>query len=368
MQVILRLIFITFLLAIVGPATLLADEDAKQLISQAYKATKSTESIDDYTSVIDLCQQAQAYKLSEANSKYVKQLLAWALNRRGEALVDQAATLVAAGEPDRAAELDGKALADFEAAVRSDDTRWKAIHNRGVSRALAGNYEEAVEDFSQVVTIKADYVNAWFNRGEIQYELGKFEEAIADYSQALELAPGDFGAYTSRGHSYFQMRKYDAALNDYSSAIDAAPKNAAAHANRGDAHRCLQHWEECAKDFRKAIELNPSSPRGYQGAAWLMVTCPDDRIRNAKLGLQAATKATELASEEDYQILDTLAAAYANAGQFEDAVATISKAIAVAPQTVTPVLTQRLELYSAETPYRETLARTAQAASGTQTE
>lgn len=367
MQIILRLIFVTFLLAVAGPATLLADDDAKQLISQAYKATKSAKTIDDYTSVIDLCQQAQAFELSTANNKYVKQLQSWALNRRGEASVDQAAELVEAGESDRAAELDGKALADFEAAVEADATRWKAIHNRGVSRALTGKYEEAVEDFSQVVAMKADYVNAWFNRGEIQYELGKFEEAIGDYTQALELAPGDFGAYTSRGHSYFQMRQYEAALDDYSNAIDADPKNGAAYANRGDAQRCLQHWEDAAKDFRKTIELSPSSPRGYQGAAWLMATCPDDRIRDAKLGLQAATKAAELAAAGDYQTLDTLAAAYANSGQFDKAAAAISKAIETAPKEVSVVLAQRLELYNAETPYREAHARTARNDSEEQT-
>jgi tetratricopeptide (TPR) repeat protein len=357
MQIIMRSLGVAVLAFV--PTLSFAQDEAKQLIAQAYQKTKSAESLDDFAAVIDLCQQAQAYDLSAANDKYVRQLQAWALNRRGQAFVDQAARLLEEGDAKRAAQFDGKALADFEAAVKHDPTRWKAFHNRGVSYALAGKYKEAIADFSTVIEQKPDYENAWFNRGEIQYELGQFEAAITDYSQALEIEPGDFGAITGRGHAHYQLRQFTAALDDYAAAIELAPDTAAAYSNRGDTYCSLQEWEKAAADYRQAIELDPDSARGYQGAAWLMATCPEERFRNVKLGLQAATKAVELTGEQDYEILDTLAAAYASAGRFEDAVNSMSKAIKLAPPAASAVLAQRLELYNTETPYREPLARTA---------
>lgn len=365
MQIILRSLGVAVLLMALAPTLSLAQSDAKKLIAEAYEKTQSAESQSDFTAVIDLCQQAQAYELSSANDKYLRQLQAWALNRRGQAFVEQAARLLEEGDAERAAQFDGKALADFEAAVKHDQTRWKAFHNRGVSYALAGKYKSAIDDFSMVIELKPDYENAWFNRGEIQYELGQFETAIADYSQALELEPGDFGAVTGRGHAHYQMKQFTAALDDYAAAIRLAPDTASAYANRGDTYRSLQNWEEAAADFRKAIELDPSSARGYQGAAWLMATCPDERFRHVKLGLQAATKAVELTAERDHETLDTLAAAYASAGRFDDAITSVSKAIKLAPASVSSALAVRLELYNAETPYREPIARTASVAGAT---
>ncbi|MBP86003.1 MAG: hypothetical protein CMJ64_04680 [Planctomycetaceae bacterium] len=359
MQIISRSLCVAVLLTAFAPTILLAQDDAKQLITQAYQKTKSAKSVDDLGTVIDLCQQAQAYELSTANDKYVRQLQAWALNRRGETLVAQAAKLSEEGDGDRAALLDVKALADFETAVKNDPTRWKAIHNRGVSYALAGKYDNAIADFSKVIELKPEYENAWFNRGEIQYEVGEFEAAISDYTQAIELLPNDFGAITSRGHAHYQQKQFTAALDDYTMAIELASDNASAYANRGDTYHSLQQWEEAAADFRKAIELDPTSARGYQGAAWLMATCPEERFRNVKLCLQAAVKAAELTAEQDYEILDTLAAAYASAGRFDDAIKSISKAINLAPPSASTALSRRLELYNADTPFREPLAQTA---------
>ena len=254
-------------------------------------------------------------------------------------------------------------MANFEKAVENDETRWKAIHNRGVSYALAGKYEKSITDFTRVIELRPDYPNAWFNRAEIRYELGHFEQAIPDYTKMLELNPDDFGAYTSRGHTYFRVRKFTEALDDYSSAIQLNEANAEAYANRGDAHQKLDNWKEAAADFRRAVELDATLPRAYASAAWLMATCPDEHFRNAELGLQAAQRAIELGSEDNFELLDTLAAAQANAKHFDQAIATVSKAIELAPADASSPLTQRLELYNSQRPYRQQLAQTAQAES-----
>jgi tetratricopeptide (TPR) repeat protein len=355
--------FVVHAIVIASAGLCSGQQDTKSLLASAYQKTQSAKTVADYTAVIDLCQQAEATNLSPEQSKYVRQLASWAYNRLGETFVDQAATALESGDKTRAAEFDTKALANFEKAVANDETRWKAIHNRGVSYALAGKYEKAIADFTSVVELRPDYPNGWFNRAEIRYELGHFEQAITDYTKTLELTPSDFGSHTSRGHAYFQLRKFTEALADYTAAIKLDETNAEAYANRGDAYQKLEQWKEAASDFRRAVEIDPTLPRAYASAAWLMATCPDEQFRNADLGLQAARRAVELSSEDSFELLDTLAAAEANANRFEEAVATVTKAIELAPATAASPLAERLALYNGKLPFRQQQGQTAQAAS-----
>ena len=75
--------------------------------------------------------------------------------------------------------------------------------------------------------------------------------------------------------------------------------------------------KRAATDYRGAVEIDPNLARAYQGAAWLMATCPDEKFRNQKVALQAAKKAIEIGGDDNARFLDTLAAAYADTGQFE---------------------------------------------------
>lgn len=351
---------VLFAISIAIPRSSFGQLDTASLLASAYQKTQTAKTISDFTAVIDLCQQAEATSLTPEQGKYVRQLASWAYNRRGEAYVDQAASALESSDKAKAAELDAKALANFEKAVSNDETRWKAIHNRGVSYALAGKYEKSIADFTRVIELRPDFPNGWFNRAEIRYELGHFEQAIPDYAKALELSPDDFGAHTSRGHTYFRMRKFTEALADYTAAVELDDANAEAYANRGDAYQKLEQWKEAAFDFRKAVELDPKHSRAYAAAAWLMATCPDEQFRNAELALQAAQRAIELGSDDDFELLDTLAAAQANANRFDDAIASVSKAIELAPATAADPLADRLELYASKLPFRQQHAQTAQ--------
>jgi len=329
-------------------------------VEKAFNRTKSATTLQDYAEVILLCEQAQAQELTAKDKEYLERLSSWAYNRRGEARTALAAEALDDGDEKQAAELDGRALADFEAAVRQDPARWKALHNRGVSYAVARKYELAIADFSGVIELQSGYANAWFNRGEIRYELGQLNEALGDYTQAIRLSKErDVGAFTSRGHAYFRLRRFRESLNDYNRAVQLTSSSADSYANRGDAYQSLGMWELAAADFRRAIDLDPKSSRAYQSAAWLMATCPDNRYRNVQLAVQAANRAVSLLKQSDYRYLDTLAAAQANAGQFDEAKTTLANAIDSAPQSDLPTLRKRLELYNAQQPYRQDRTQTA---------
>jgi tetratricopeptide (TPR) repeat protein len=237
--------------------------------------------------------------------------------------------------------------------LRLDTKRWKTWHNRAVSKAIAGKYQDAIADFGKVIELKPDHANAWFNRGEILYDLGQIDQAIKDYTESIRLNPQDAGAYTSRAHSYFRSGQPQVALADYNAAIELAPDNADLLTNRGDALQSLGKWLEAAADLNAAINLNRNSPRVLQSAAWLMATCPDPDVRKAELAVQAAEKAVELSGKPDARYLDTLAAAYANANRFPEAIAKITAAIQQAPTEQAAILKKRLELYQQKQPYRQ---------------
>ncbi len=338
-------------LATVGQEPAAEPRSPESLLREAYAKTKTASNVAAYDQIIDLCQQAQQAKPSAEVAAYANQLAAWAHNRRGEVSADRAEELAKQDQRTKAAELDAQALADFETAIKLDATNWKALHNRAVSRALAGRTDEALADFRRVVELKADYANAWFNIGEIHAQRGEYDQAIANYARAIEIKPDD-ETCLRRGHAYRQLGKFREALADYDQAAKLAPDKLEPLLRRGDVHRRLGQWQLAAEDYRRAVASDHRSGRAYQSAAWFLATCPVERYRNAELAVQAAEKALELDGDANVKYLDTMAAAYANAGQFEKACQTLSRIVESAPAEA-EWLRQRLELYRRHQPYRE---------------
>lgn len=329
------------------------EPDSGPSVHDVYDKTKTAKTVEDFSRILQDCRTLRQTDLSDANAEYLVRLTSYVLNSRGEVYASQATELQEKGDTEASSEIDGLALADFEESVKRNPQYHKALHNRGVSYAVRGEYEKAIADFSRTIEIKADYPNAWFNRAEIRYELGRYEEALSDYSRVITLNRSDAGAFTSRGHTYFQLGRYDRALEDYDRAVRMAPDNAVAYADRGDAHRSLGRWRQANSDYRDAIRRDGKSSRIYQSAAWLLATCPDARYRNAETGLQAAQRAIRLGNDQDFRLLDTLAAAHANAGQFDKARETVQRAIQLAPEDEVEVLQRRLKLYQGDRPYRQ---------------
>ncbi|MBX7073362.1 MAG: tetratricopeptide repeat protein [Pirellulales bacterium] len=307
-------------------------------LQQAYELSKTAKTAAELTRMIELCDSALAANLEGQFARYGKQLISWAHNERGEVLAEQGR-----GE---------EALADFEKSLQYDSTRWKALHNRAISYALAGLYDQSLADFDATIKLKPNYANAYFNRGELLYDRGEYQQAVEDYSRAIRLAPRDSEAYNSRGHAWYKQGNFDRAVADYNRALQLEPENAAAYVNRGDTYADRGQYGQAASDYRAAIRINPNLGRAYQSTAWLMATCPDERFRHREHAVTAAKKALEL-DGENYRYLDTLAAAYANAGDYATAAQTVTSAIQQAPPDTAEVYQTRLGEYEANRPWRE---------------
>jgi len=314
-----------------------AANSADQAVIDAAAKAKAASSVDDFSQIIKLCDEIA--KGNAQQRDYAKKLQAWAYNKRGEKRAE--------------ANDEKQALKDFETASDLDPKLWKAVHNRGVSRAGLGDIQGAMADFDMVVNMNPKFANAWYNRGELKYDQGDYPGALQDYDQAISLNPNDAGFYNSRGHANYRLRRVREAIRDYSQAVRIDPNDAALLVNRGDAYRDQGAYGPAAADFREAIRINAKLGRAYLSAAWLMATCPDAKYRDTDKAVAAAEKALDLDGDKDYRYLDTLAAAQASAGQFDLAKATITKALAAAPQKEAGRVQQRLRLYESSRAYRE---------------
>ena len=195
----------------------------------------------------------------------------------------------------------------------------------------------------------------WFERGLYFLKSQGYDDAIKAFSLSLQIIPNDPEAYNHRGTAWFYKGDYDRAIADCTKALDLDPLYANAYNNRGTAWFYKGDYDRAIADCTKALELNPRYADAYHQLALILATCPEKRYRNATQAVELAQKAVELSPEANF--LDTLAAAYAEAGRFGDAIATQKRAITLLnKQGKTDELAEyigRLESYKADKPLRE---------------
>jgi tetratricopeptide (TPR) repeat protein len=171
------------------------------------------------------------------------------------------------------------------------------------------------------------------------------EDAIADYTRVLASLPDDATLFSARAHAHQRLGDFQRAAADLSRAIQLAPQSPDAYAQRGNLAAEQGKYEQAMRDFQWAVEIDANCADAYRGLAWLRATCTDPDIRSPEASLQAAERAAELSPADDYLILDTIAAAHACGGNFDEAIRLEEKALAAAPRDVSTALEHRLSLY-----------------------
>jgi tetratricopeptide (TPR) repeat protein len=213
---------------------------------------------------------------------------------------------------------------------------------------------DAPEHFTKM--LDADPNNdVWFAfRGWARHKNGHTAEGLKDYAEAIRLRPDAASWYSNRGLIHLDAKQVDDAIADFTSAIDLVETSEVPYRNRAMAYSKKQEWAKAAADYEKVVELSPDSPVGQNGLAWLLSTAPDDKVRDGKRAVEHARRACELTEYKNGGYLDTLAAAYAEAGEFDKAVEWQQKALKAGdiPIKDLDAARKRLELFKAKKPYR----------------
>lgn len=321
-------------------------EAVSQDLISLYQTADQTPTVEAVSQLIEELKKVYADRgRSAADRAYARDLLSWAFNRRGEMLGDLAAEKVNLGETEEAAKLDTEAAKDFRLSLKLNPQRWRARHNLAIALAMSNQFDDAIEQFGIVIREEPKYDNAYFNRAELYFQTDRFEEAVEDYTTAIRLKPNDAQYYNSLAHSLLMLKRNKEALASYRKAADLESDNAVWWADLADAYQFLGQWKEALATYQQAIQVDREMGRAYQNAAWLMATCPDAKVRNPKSALLAARRAIELDGEDEARYLDTLAAALAANGQFNDAVETMKEALKKAPEEELALMKQRLVAY-----------------------
>jgi len=196
---------------------------------------------------------------------------------------------------------------------------------RGVDAMRGQDYDLAIAAFSEVIQLKPKYTLAYYNRGLV-YELkGDWDRAIADYNEAIRRNPGFADAYYGRGLAY---------------------------RHKGD-------WGRALADYNEVIRLKPDFAQAYINLSWLLAVCPDANLRNGMKAVGYAKIACKLSGWKIPVYFNALAVAYAEAGNFDDAVKWETKYfesdyLKSHPSIDTPEnARQRLSLFEQKKPYHE---------------
>jgi tetratricopeptide (TPR) repeat protein len=318
--------------AAAGGASKLQEE-----LIDAHRLSLSARTEAEFSQIIRIGIDAST-RLSDADAaQFARDLAAWALNRRGQIRAEE-------GQ-------DALALADFEAALAQQPNQWRALHNRGVTYAQCGDFANAFDDFSHVIRLKPDFAKAYANRATLYAQAGEAELALKDYAQALAHAPQLTAAHLGRGRVCHALGRLDEALAHFDQAAQQRPDDAETLCSRADLLADLGRYEEALGSYAQAIQQNPELAHAYRNGAWLLATCPDARFRDPENAIRGAEQALKFGYGQRYVALDTLAAALASAGRFEEAMAALQQALDIAPEQVRGAYLARMELYEMRQPF-----------------
>jgi tetratricopeptide (TPR) repeat protein len=254
-----------------------------------------------------------------------------------------------------------KAFRDFNLAInrtsespRFRKTRAAMFCGRGAVWASKQEFDRAIADFSVAIALDPSQSVARQDRANALMFKEEVDKAIEDLDEAIRICPDDPVAFFDRGRAWYKMKDHDKALDDLSQAIALRPYYAQAFVARGRTFTAKTAYDQALADFNTAIRLDPDHPWGFSARAWLLATCPDPKHRAGKTAVKSACKACELSGWTDPEPLDSLAASYAETGEFDSAVKSQEKAIELSrDEAKNKVYRDRLERYRAKEPYRE---------------
>ena len=193
---------------------------------------------------------------------------------------------------------------------------------------------------------------AYDNRGVIQSDRGDHQEAIEDFTRAIEIDAQLYAAWYHRGLAWEKLDDFDNALSDYSQVVQINPKHVEAYFRRGQIHERLEAFEDAIADYEAAIDENEKASGVLNTLAWLLATCKDEKCCDGQLAVTYATRACEVAEWKNASYIDTLAASYAQTGDFDKAIEFQKKAVALASASQRAEFQSRLDLFNSGRAYR----------------
>lgn len=283
-----------------------------------------------------------------------------------------------------------EAIASLDAVIESGDVEDTSPLRFEKAKLLAQEeeYAEAVKVLNRIILENPSALDAYLLRATVYQQMKKYEDALADidrlmmvaprvmelirlkimvmvaaerYDDAKEYAELVLGSRRNEPEVRLVFASLDVSIEDYEAAIEEldalllmSPDNPAALLTRANAYSGMGKQAEAKADYAKALEQMPEDSLVLNNYAWLLATSPQDELRDGAKAVEMALKACELTKYEEPYILSTLAAAYAETGNFDKAMEFSKKACeANKDESKNDTYANELKTYEAGKPFRE---------------
>lgn len=227
-------------------------------------------------------------------------------------------------------------------------------------RFRQNQFDLAAQLYQQSLTQEPQRVGSRYGLACALAALQRFAAAEIELQQVLRLDPKMPEACFQLGIVLQSMQRPDQAITNLSRAVELKPTSALYRYHLAAGLDQVGRKVEAVSAYEQAIALDEEFAEPLNNLAWLLATTADAALRDGPRAVSLAEKACELTQQKETFLIGTLAAAYAAAGRFDDAVATAQRAVDLATATGQPPLAARnrelLELYRSGKPFREAAA------------
>ncbi|MGO9586462.1 MAG: tetratricopeptide repeat protein [Limisphaerales bacterium] len=255
-----------------------------------------------------------------------------------------------------------EAISHYQKTLTINPNNAEANYDLGNAFFKQGRMDEAIAQFQKTMAINPGYTDVHYNFSDIHNNLGnaflrqgRADEAIAQFQSALKINTNDASIHYNLGNAFRRQGNENEAIVQFQKALAINPEFTEAHYNLGNTVLQQGHVDEAIAQFQKALAIKPDYMEAQNNLAWVLATCQEASLRNGIKAVGLAERANTLAGGKNPVVLCTLAAAYAEAGRFPEAIATAQSARHLAETQSNPALTEllqsQLKLYQTDTPF-----------------
>jgi tetratricopeptide (TPR) repeat protein len=245
----------------------------------------------------------------------------------------------------------------FSHALEITQNNYVAYSGLGDALRKDGNTSLAIEQYKKAIRIAPDHADALLGLGCALSDQGDFSRASEYFLKTLQLKPNFALAYYNLGVVRQKQGKLDEAVDCLTRAVELSPDLAEAHNNLANIFVLQGRLDEAIGQFHQALRLMPGWFAPMNNLAFLIATHPELKGRDVNEAVRLARRACELTSYRNPLVMGTLAAAYASAGRFTEAIDTAQKAMALADAAneaqIKEAIRFHLSFYTRGEPYTE---------------